>query len=45
MITWLLDLKPYVPLFDSFPAARGGRLDETAGGRTAADRFFGNDTD
>ena len=44
--TPLLDLKPYVPLFDSFPAARGGWLDGTTTDRTTADdRFRETDMD
>jgi tRNA-Thr(GGU) m(6)t(6)A37 methyltransferase TsaA len=44
--TPLLDLKPYVPLFDSFPAARGGWLNENTTARTTADmRFCGTDVD
>ena len=44
--TPLLDIKPYVPLFDSFPAARAGWHDQTTSTRTTADdRFHSDDTD
>ena len=40
--TPLLDIKPYVPVFDSFPASRSGWLTEQQTGRTIADgRFHG----
>lgn len=38
--TPLLDLKPYVPQFDSFPGARAGWLDAGRVDRTRADRRF-----
>jgi tRNA-Thr(GGU) m(6)t(6)A37 methyltransferase TsaA len=40
--TPLLDIKPYVPAFDAFPAARSGWLGEQRSRRTTADgRFHG----
>ncbi len=42
--TPLLVIKPYVPSFDSFPAARSGWLSDKREGRTTADhRFHRND--
>jgi tRNA-Thr(GGU) m(6)t(6)A37 methyltransferase TsaA len=42
--TPLLDIKPYVPAFDSFPAARHGWLSERSTERLVADgRFHGED--
>lgn len=42
--TPLLDIKPYVPAFDCFSAARSGWLGEQRSGRTTADaRFHGTD--
>ncbi len=38
--TPLLDIKPYVPLFDAFPGARAGWLDEARMDRQAADDRF-----
>jgi len=38
--TPLLDIKPYVPAFDSFPSARSGWLSERRTARTVADRRF-----
>lgn len=38
--TPLLDIKPYVPAFDSFPKARAGWFDETSVTRTTADGRF-----
>jgi len=38
--TPLLDIKPYAPAFDSFPAARSGWLGEQGTGRTVADQRF-----
>lgn len=38
--TPLLDIKPYVPAFDSFPGVRGGWLDERNAERTVADKRF-----
>lgn len=38
--TPLLDIKPYVPAFDSFPGARSGWLTEERTGRTIADDRF-----
>ncbi len=41
--TPLLDIKPYVPEFDSFPAARSGWLDAKRARRETADgRFHGD---
>ena len=38
--TPLLDIKPYVPEFDSYPASRAGWFDESnSGSRVADDRF------
>ena len=39
----LLDIKPYVPEFDSFPESRAGWLDEGLPGRTTADDRFAGD--
>jgi tRNA-Thr(GGU) m(6)t(6)A37 methyltransferase TsaA len=41
--TPLLDIKPYVPAFDSYPQAKAGWFDETQGGRTQADNRFAPD--
>ncbi len=42
--TPLLDIKPYVPVFDSYAASRAGWFDENRAGRTTADtRFHGTD--
>jgi tRNA (adenine37-N6)-methyltransferase len=38
--TPLLDIKPYVPRFDCFEAARAGWLDSTGSARTVADGRF-----
>jgi tRNA-Thr(GGU) m(6)t(6)A37 methyltransferase TsaA len=38
--TALLDIKPYVPAFDSHPGSRAGWFDATADGRTVADGRF-----
>ena len=38
--TPLLDIKPYVPRFDCFEAARAGWLDSTTTGRAVADSRF-----
>jgi len=38
--TPLLDIKPYVPAFDSYPHAKAGWLDEAKGGRNKADNRF-----
>jgi tRNA-Thr(GGU) m(6)t(6)A37 methyltransferase TsaA len=38
--TPLLDLKPYVPAFDAYPAAKAGWLDEARDGREQADDRF-----
>lgn len=38
--TPLLDIKPYVPAFDSFSSARAGWLNEEGTGRTMADQRF-----
>jgi tRNA-Thr(GGU) m(6)t(6)A37 methyltransferase TsaA len=38
--TPLLDVKPYVPAFDAFPASRVGWLEAHPGGTTRADRRF-----
>jgi tRNA-Thr(GGU) m(6)t(6)A37 methyltransferase TsaA len=38
--TPLLDLKPYVPAFDSFPSSRAGWFDEKGSERTHADGRF-----
>jgi tRNA-Thr(GGU) m(6)t(6)A37 methyltransferase TsaA len=38
--TPLLDLKPYVPEFDSFPGSRAGWLRNQGSGRTHADHRF-----
>lgn len=38
--TPLLDIKPYVPAFDSYPAARSGWVDEQRMERTTADQRF-----
>lgn len=38
--TPLLDIKPYVPEFDAFPAARAGWFDECGTDRRAADGRF-----
>ncbi len=38
--TPLLDIKPYVPRFDSFPDSRAGWTDAASGGRTVADERF-----
>jgi len=38
--TPLLDIKPYVPVFDAFPDARAGWFDKTDSGRTLADHRF-----
>jgi tRNA (Thr-GGU) A37 N-methylase len=38
--TPLLDIKPYVPEFDSYPASKAGWFDESnSGSRVADDRF------
>lgn len=42
--TPLLDIKPYVPAFDSFPAARIGWLGEQRTGRVVADQRFHDPT-
>jgi len=39
----LLDIKPYVPEFDSFPESRAGRLDGGLPGPTTADDRFAGD--
>ena len=39
--TPLLDIKPYVPMFDSFPMSRSGWLDANWAARTHADDRFG----
>lgn len=38
--TPLLDIKPFVPAFDSFPASRTGWLSTTKGGSAVADGRF-----
>jgi tRNA-Thr(GGU) m(6)t(6)A37 methyltransferase TsaA len=38
--TPLLDIKPYVPRFDSFPNSRAGWLDSATSGRIVADDRF-----
>lgn len=38
--TPLLDIKPYVPRFDSFPRSRAGWLDSATSGRRSADDRF-----
>jgi tRNA-Thr(GGU) m(6)t(6)A37 methyltransferase TsaA len=38
--TPLLDIKPYVPAFDAYPAARAGWFDLERRGRTTADARF-----
>lgn len=38
--TPLLDIKPYVPAFDSFPTARSGWVSEERSQRTTADQRF-----
>ena len=38
--TPLLDIKPYVPEFDAYPAARAGWLDDRREDRRTADRRF-----
>ena len=38
--TPLLDIKPYVPAFDSFPGIRSGWLDKRYNERTVADQRF-----
>lgn len=43
--TPLLDIKPYVPSFDSFPAARCGWVSEQRTERTLADQRFHNTND
>lgn len=40
--TPLLDIKPYVPEFDSCPGSRAGWYDETKSSRRVADGRFGN---
>lgn len=42
--TPLLDIKPYAPRFDCFPAARSGWLDAARQGRTVADDRFAEDS-
>ncbi|MGO4885045.1 MAG: TrmO family methyltransferase [Bryobacteraceae bacterium] len=39
--TPLLDVKPYVPEFDSYPASRAGWFDESNSGSRLADGRFG----
>ena len=39
--TPLLDIKPYVPEFDSYPASKAGWLDESRSGSRLADGRFG----
>jgi tRNA-Thr(GGU) m(6)t(6)A37 methyltransferase TsaA len=42
--TPLLDIKPYIPAFDSHPVSRGGWFDAAGDERTVADgRFHGQD--
>ena len=43
--TPLLDIKPYVPAFDAYAAARAGWFDEVQGGRTTADERFAREDD
>jgi tRNA (adenine37-N6)-methyltransferase len=38
--TPLLDIKPYVPQYDSFPSSRAGWVDNVANGQTTADNRF-----
>jgi len=38
--TPLLDIKPYVPKFDAYPASRAGWLDERRDNRKLADDRF-----
>ncbi|MBT3217935.1 MAG: tRNA (N6-threonylcarbamoyladenosine(37)-N6)-methyltransferase TrmO [Proteobacteria bacterium] len=40
--TPLLDIKPYVPLFDSYPDARAGWIGASDVARTRSDERFGN---
>ena len=42
--TPLLDIKPYVPEFDSFPGSRAGWFDQSRSGRRKADGRFVPDT-
>ncbi|HRJ21084.1 MAG TPA: tRNA (N6-threonylcarbamoyladenosine(37)-N6)-methyltransferase TrmO [Bryobacteraceae bacterium] len=42
--TPLLDIKPYVPEFDSFPGSRAGWFDQSRSGRRKADGRFVHDT-
>lgn len=43
--TVLLDIKPYVPMFDSFQVKRSGWLDHSRKGRRVADDRFGSSAD
>ena len=40
--TPLLDIKPYVPEFDSYPASKAGWFDESSSPSRLADERFGN---
>jgi tRNA (Thr-GGU) A37 N-methylase len=40
--TPLLDIKPYVPEFDSYPASKAGWFDESTSRRRLADDRFGS---